>query len=479
VIPSLRTLAFACSLAAPLVVVFDQLENLVDAEHTAARVRAHARLVAELHDAVAGITVVQLALDGEWLERIRPILATSERARVEQNVLTLSLPTAEQRRALVRLRFEAFAEANPSFSADELPDPGALDSVCDTPGLTPRALFALCERVIAGDPLEPSRDETLGHGSSRHEVRSTDVREPTSAPSAEPSLDGDDPLARRFATLVREAERALDQHAREGLGVDRTRLYAALRVLLRRALPGVPAEPTARETFVSRWDSGGQTRHLYVLQSDNGRSFAAMVKHALAHAEQGLVVALRADGWAPPSSWKTAVSALGELSKHRRVKLVELSRGALAKLFALHDLIAAVRSGDVNDVDETPLPLDVAEAWITSTLDLCSWEPAATLLALTSADFGEPANLSKTRTNRGSKVRNAAISELVTTRPLAPALRALTTMRVASIDRLTQATRSLDPHATRASVVQSLEQARAMVRWVGPSLVAMRTRSES
>lgn len=478
VIPSLRTLAFACSLAAPLVVVFDQLENLVDAEHTTARVRAHARLVAELHDAVANVTVVQLALDGEWLERIRPILATSERARVEQNVLTLSLPTAEQRRALVRLRFEAFAEAHPSFSADELPDPSVLDSVCETPGLTPRALFALCERVIAGDPFEPPRDDPHARG-ARRDAHSTDGRDPTPPAGAEPSLDGDDPLAVRFATLVREAERTLDQHAREGLGVDRNRLSSALRVLLRRALPGGLAEPTARETFVSRWESGGYTRHLYVLQSDNGRSFAAMVKHALAHAEQSFVLALRADGWAPPSSWKTAVSALGELSMHRRVKLVELSRGALAKLFALHDLVAAVRSGDVSDVDGTPLSLDVAEPWITSTLDLCSWEPAATLLALTSTDLEGPASASKTRANNGAKDRGAAPSEIITAKPLAPALRALATLRVASIDRLTQAARALEPEATRASVVQSLEQARALVRWVGSSLVAIRSRSES
>src|SRR5690606_6920878 len=81
VIPALRTLAVMSALGAPLVLVFDQLENLIDPGGASDRIVAHGTLVSELVDNVRGLTIAQMALDTEWLRAIRPVLGASQRSR--------------------------------------------------------------------------------------------------------------------------------------------------------------------------------------------------------------------------------------------------------------------------------------------------------------------------------------------------------------------------------------------------------------
>ena len=87
-LPALRTLAAVASFSAPLVVVFDQLENLVDDRGSTAAIHAHARLYSELHDTVPGLVLMQLSLDSEWERRISPALGLPEKSRLEARVLT-------------------------------------------------------------------------------------------------------------------------------------------------------------------------------------------------------------------------------------------------------------------------------------------------------------------------------------------------------------------------------------------------------
>src|SRR6185503_1682003 len=102
VLPALQTLGVAASFGAPLVLVFDQLENLAEEASKVARILAHARLVSELRDRMHGLVIVQMALDAEWMNRIHPALHASDRDRLEETIKTLSLPTAEERLSLLR-----------------------------------------------------------------------------------------------------------------------------------------------------------------------------------------------------------------------------------------------------------------------------------------------------------------------------------------------------------------------------------------
>src|SRR5262249_16871609 len=92
IIQALQTLGLFAAPGAPIRVVFDQLENLMDAEASGARIRAYANLVAELFDATRGYVIVQMALDSEWEHAIRPQLSEAQKSRLGGHSTTIALP---------------------------------------------------------------------------------------------------------------------------------------------------------------------------------------------------------------------------------------------------------------------------------------------------------------------------------------------------------------------------------------------------
>jgi hypothetical protein len=69
---ALQTLSAVAALRAPLVIVFDQLENLAERERSGERLNAYANLTSELVDAVRGAVLVHMALATEWTHGIQP-----------------------------------------------------------------------------------------------------------------------------------------------------------------------------------------------------------------------------------------------------------------------------------------------------------------------------------------------------------------------------------------------------------------------
>ena len=69
VMAALRTIAVLSSMASPLVIVFDQLENLVDSAGSGSRVTAYGNLIADLVDVVRDLVIVQMGLSTEWEAR--------------------------------------------------------------------------------------------------------------------------------------------------------------------------------------------------------------------------------------------------------------------------------------------------------------------------------------------------------------------------------------------------------------------------
>ena len=146
-IPALRTLAAVASATAPLVLVFDQLENLIDSSDSNGRVRAYAGLIAELVDTVPGLVIVQMAVDSDWARDIEPRLGQAQKSRLLGSRHLLQLPNAAQRQELLERWVERLPDREAAF-----PWPFTSSQVVNwksQPGMTPRMLLLAAERALA------------------------------------------------------------------------------------------------------------------------------------------------------------------------------------------------------------------------------------------------------------------------------------------------------------------------------------------
>ena len=110
---ALSTLGIAAAYGAPVVLVFDQLENLAEDGGKTGRIHAHARLVSDLRDTVRGFVIVQMALDAEVDDAHPPRPPRDTRSRLsflEETVRLLALPTPGERRELLARWCEALLE---------------------------------------------------------------------------------------------------------------------------------------------------------------------------------------------------------------------------------------------------------------------------------------------------------------------------------------------------------------------------------
>lgn len=431
VMPALRTLSIVAAHGSPIVLVFDQLENLVTADHQTQRIAAHGNLVSELYDTVRGLVIVQLALDAEWDRRIRPELAASHRSRVEARVLELALPTPDQREDLVRAWVGRLPPSTPwRFSAEQLARWRADLS------MTPRQLMIACREALKG----PGGDAT------------------------EPALPVDDRLAELWSAQVEQSRAELERAAGEGCGTDAERLAAALHVLgeLARLAPSSALEKNTRVVQL-----GG--RQVRIVQHAHPNSVAASLRQAIAAAATGTFI-LREHELAFPPTWaKVDEHALALEATGAR--FIWLAREDAARLLALHDFLAAARSQDLEDAAGRPLAFDAVESWARIELDWRAW-PAVS--ALISSDAPEPPREVSGAVRAVRAVPRRTGKPLLDSQTQAHALAVLKRLRVASVERIVREVRRIEPQTTAASVARDLARAGADVRWYGPRLCAFR-----
>jgi hypothetical protein len=214
---ALQTLGLFAAPGAPIVLVFDQLENLMDAEGTGARVRAYANLVAELFDATRGYVLVQMALDSEWEHAIRPQLSEAQKSRLGAHTTTIALPTGDEIRTLVR----RWTEELPN--REEFPWPfgeARVEHWTRTIGMTPRMLMIECRQALALGPNAPFESPS----------------EPQGVPSTKPNGDSandDDALAAAWEKHLTTARSALDEAAADRRSADPGRLVGGIACALR------------------------------------------------------------------------------------------------------------------------------------------------------------------------------------------------------------------------------------------------------
>ncbi len=458
VMPALRTLGVVASFGAPLVIVFDQLENLVEEGGATGRIHAHARLFSELHDAVTGLILVQMALDSEWQSRISPALGAAEKSRLEARIITLDLPDADQRLALLDAWLTGVADRQPPpwpFTA------AGWERWQSAPGVTPRRLMIAAREALEGDESEKP-------------------------PDVEASPDRLDELWHEHLTLARVA---IDDAMAAGRPLDTEHITsgvaAALRLMDAYFKLGGPRDP-----HQLRAGEAGSATDLFVVQKANPRSVAAQLDRAREAAGRRRVVAVREAARPFPPTWERVSASLDQLVRTPNAVWLELARYEVSRLIALHDLLAAARSQDLAGRDGRPISEPVVRDWALRELGVAGWTVITAILGNEEVigapvpvpvphphypmdDEPPPPQLPPPRTAAARPARpwKSAPQHPTALDTKDPISAAVDRLRLASVERILREARAVDPALTLAATLERLRALEPRLMWFGRSIV--------
>lgn len=500
IVPALRTLAVTAAAGAPIVLVFDQLENLVDREATGGRVRSFGNLVAELFDSMRGFVLVSMALDTEWSQAMLPELSQAQRTRIAERTELLDLPTADARRELVRLWTEQLPPQPEAF-----PWPFGerrLRAWAEEPGLTPRMLMIACRDALAAGPEIEGAPEAAP------------PTEPSGAPDAEAELR--EALARAWGEHVERARAELDRAGEDHRAAPPARLLGGISAAAR-FVPDVyvlklDAHKAAEVTLRAR---GRDVRVCY-LHHGHPRSALAAIERASEAATRGEVVLARERAREFPPTWKK-VTAAQAAATSRGARVHTLERDEVTTLLALESFLAAARSRDLEGRSGRAL----AEAEVLPFIEAASPLARLPLFELVAAPrpaasggasddlgaapptdaaaAGEPASAPLADDDRPHDPAPPAPSEPGPSAPrdasprppdptpddrdgahaaahgdLGPMLVAiLSRLRVASLERVVREAERARAATTRSSVLAALGRLGGRVRWFGRAIVGV------
>jgi hypothetical protein len=437
---AIRTLAMVAAPGAPIVLVFDQLENLVERGAAGSRLLAYAHLTSELVDTVRGLTLVHMALDSEWDRGIEPALNASQRSRLIMRRETLALPTSREREELLRLWCEKLPDPAESF-----PWPlgeSRLARLKTQPGLTPRMLLLECRRALDGEPdLDGS-----------------------SADSAEERrVDNDDGLRGEWEGCLARSRRVLGEAAEQRAPLDAARLADGLLSAGRFLASGKISSEKARARLSLKTPQ--QTSHIAILAEGHPKSLGSALSKLTIAAKDVPVVAIRERAHELAPTWKDTLAKRRALLATGRARWIDLDPDDCAKLLALDELLQAARSGDVTNAQGEALAEEVIVSWIAAELKVQSWGVMRALVP------------SSTEPEAEAEAEPAEAEVTLGAGPSHHSLLALRRLRIASVDRLVREVIRLEPRATRASVLAELEGAGKVVGWFGRSIVCVRDAS--
>ena len=442
VIPALRTLAAVASLGAPIVLVFDQLENLIDGQESRPRLLAYANLAAELVDSARGIVLVHMAIDTEWNRVIEPTLGASHRSRIIMQTKVLSLPTPAQREELLKLWAARTASPKAPF-----PWPFGERRVarwCNALGMTPRMLLVECRMALEnGDP----DDEPAVAGSVIGDAVAAE------AAGAEVLKDS---LAKQWTEHLESARRTLDDLAEQAQCADPARLADGF-VTAAGFVPSLTLEVNLREPAQLAWGTSAGKVRMAILYQNHHRSLGTALLKLTALTQEGPVMALRERTHDIVPTWKDTLAKRASFVAKANARWAVLEREDAGRLLALASMLTEARSGDITDASGRPVPLDAVRHWVGNTLEVASWPVLAGLTI--------PASEAPDEVDEGCRF-GASIA--------GTALGVLRRLRVASLDRLVREVLRVDRAATRASTLLELERASDRVAWIGGAIVCVK-----
>lgn len=432
---AIRTLAMVAAPGAPIVLVFDQLENLVEAGARGSRLLAYAHLTSELVDTVRGLTLVHMALDSEWDRGIEPALNASQRSRLVMRRETLALPNAKEREELLRLWCEKLPDA-----AEPFPWPlgeSRLARLKAQPGLTPRMLLLECRRALDGEP---------------------ELESATTPSSDDQIAEVDDGLHVEWEGCLSRSRRAVSEATEQRVALDAARLADGL-LAAGRFLVGAEITPDKQGRGRLTLKVVKQSTHVAILSEGHPKSLGSVLSKLTALAKDAAVIAVRERAHELPPTWKDTLAKRRALLASGRARWINLDAEDCANLLALGELLQAAKSGDVTNSQGVALSEQAVVDWVGSTLGVSAWRVMTELLAA-------PAD-TETSDPEPASVVGASEHSLLTLRRL----------RIASIDRLVREVLRVEPKATRASVQAELEAAGKRVGWFGRAIVCARDAS--
>jgi len=445
VVPALRTLSAVASLGAPIVLAFDQLENLVDGDESKSRLLAYGNLAAELVDSARGVVLVHMAIDTEWKSALEPSLGASHRSRIAMRTKLLSLPTPAEREDLLRLW------------AGRVPDPSApfpwpfgerrVTRLCTAPGMTPRMMLVECRTAIESGGIDESMPPP-------QPVPIHPSKVPTDPEGTEGARDA---LAAEWERQLEEARRALDEMAAAGQCADAARIADGFAVASRFASP-LTVEVKLREPAQLTWQTPAGPVRMALLHQNHPRSLGTSLAKLTALAEKGPVLALRERAHELRPTWKDSLAKRAALLAKKHARWLAFEREDAARLLALASILSAARSGDVTDLTGCKVSVESVRMWVADTLNVPSWP---ILKAITAPSEGEADEPGEASSEAGAPRSGSAMSVLLR-------------LRVVSLDRLVREVARVDREATRSSVLQELERAGDRVRWFGLAVVCAR-----
>ncbi len=351
VLHMLRLLGVLAAPVAPLVLVFDQLENL--ASDDPARVLGYGNLVSEMVDSLPCLTIVQLALTSEWMQAIEPRLSLAQKTRLGSNTLLLETPDRQKRELLLRAWFERFADGRHDGRRKRFPRPlsaDGLETLLTAPGMTPRLLLAAFARGLAGQPvLESAR---------------------TVAAPVPASDDG-----KLWASEHQRATHDLEEKERSGMPLDAAELAEALTS----ALSFVPhlevASRTERERVLTVVNAPGHQLTLVYLTSLHHVSVAATLARATELAQATKVVVVREKRFELPRSWEAVSERRAAFESLPNARWLWLDAEEAARCLTVARLSSRARARRLrHEGSDQPLSIDEVREDIRQANNPSEWD---------------------------------------------------------------------------------------------------------
>ncbi len=324
----LRIASIVAAPVAPLVLTFDQLENL--AGDGDARVLGYGNLVAELVDTVPSLTIAQLALTSEWMQFIEPRLTLPQKTRVAGEVLTLDAPDRAEREQLLRAWHAHLGPANGRGGKKRFPSPLApedLEALLGAPGMTPRLLLAALARAVSGKAaiLPPTP--------------------PTAPPSAERPQSRHDAVWHEWEAELARTQEELGKKADSGLAVDAAELAEGLTS----ALSFVPAlelaTRTERDRVLTEVRSASGSSTLLYVTGNHHKSVGTALAKAIELAQLGKAVVVREKRLEVPTTWESVQERRVSFERLPNARWLGLERDDVARLLTLARLSSRARAG--------------------------------------------------------------------------------------------------------------------------------------
>lgn len=468
IISALQTLGLFAAPGAPIVLVFDQLENLMDPEGTGSRVRAYANLVAELFDTMKGFIIVQMALDTEWQSAIEPALSQAQKTRLAAQTELIALPRPEEARELLRLWADQIIDRPEPF-----PWPFGERRVqrwCDTPGMTPRMLMIACRQALSEGPGDDKQEEVPP---TQIAAQAPETETESGRPWLQEIEARHEALVAAWQQHVEQARKTLDEAGADRRSADPARVIGGIASAVR-LLPNVRmGRIDARAPVQVDVDPNVSVA---VLHQSHPRSLTAALEKASAvmsgpKRRALLLMRERAQELAP--TWKQSLALQSALIK-QGARWLPVEREDMSKLLALESFLSAARSRDLEDTQGSAIQeRDVIE-WVGQELAIASWPPVQSIVEASLGAAPAPAeSFPSVEPTPPKSTRTKKTPAKPATTATAATIRAcLSSLRVASLERLVREVNRIHPATPRSDVVAVLETMKDAVAWFGHSILA-------